>query len=77
MATTTISFETYTTRYGTTIPASTLRKIRHDVLNGVDYQQTETDHLRDLIPEHDQDMDEASEVISYVESLMEEAGEIA
>jgi hypothetical protein len=67
----------YKTSYGTTIPASTLRKIRQDILDEVDYQKTQTDHLRDLIPSHDEDTEEANEIMNHVERLMEAEGEIA
>ncbi len=61
--------EAFTTRYGTTIPARVIRDIIRDIVEGVDYQRTITDHLREFIPEHDDDLEEASEVYNHAEAL--------
>jgi hypothetical protein len=64
--------EPYTTNYGTRIPGRVIGEVGADILAGVDYQKTITDHLRDLIPAHDEDLEEANEVYNYVESLIED-----
>ena len=64
--------DNYTTTYGTVITPGILRAVKADILGGVDYQKTITDHLRDLIPAHDEDLEEANEVYNYVESLVED-----
>jgi hypothetical protein len=64
--------EPYTTKYGTIIPGRVIGEIGAEIYAGVDYQKTITDHLRDLIPDHDQDLEEASEIYGYVESLFED-----
>lgn len=64
--------EPYTTNYGTIIPGRVIGEVGEDILAGVDYQKTQTDHLRDLIPAHDEDLEEANEVYNYVEGLIED-----
>jgi hypothetical protein len=56
-----------TTSWGRVIPSRVLEEIRSDIMDGVDWQRTITDHLRDLIPEHEEDQDEAMEVYNQVE----------
>lgn len=68
----TMKHEPYTTNYGTRIPGRVIGEVGADILAGVDYQKTITDHLRDLIPAHDEDLEEANEVYNYVESLIED-----
>ena len=62
----------YTTSYGRTISARILGNVRRDILEGIDYQKTITDHLRDPIPVHDEDLDEANEVYNHVQALVDD-----
>ena len=40
-----------------------------DIAKGVDYQRSITDHTRDLIPDHEDDYDEAMEVYGAAEEM--------
>jgi DNA-directed RNA polymerase subunit RPC12/RpoP len=62
----------YTTTYGTVIAPGILRAVKADILGGVDHQKTITDHLRDPIPVHDEDHDEAVEIYDYVQSIIDD-----
>jgi hypothetical protein len=56
-----------TTSWGRVIPSRVLEDIRKDILDNVDWQRTITNHLRDLIPEHEDDCEEAMQVYNQVE----------
>jgi predicted nucleic acid-binding Zn ribbon protein len=62
----------YTTNYGTVIAPGILRAVKADILGGVDHQKTLNDYLRDPIPQHEEDLDEANEVYNHVESIIGE-----
>lgn len=64
--------EPYTTNYGTIIPGRVIGEIGAEIYAGVDDQKTMNDHLRDLIPAHDDDLEEANEVYNYVEGLIKD-----
>lgn len=64
--------KSYTTRYGTVIPGRILADVLEDIRNGVDYQRTITDHLRDPIPVHEDGLDEANEVYNHVQEIFED-----
>ena len=62
----------YTTRFGTTISSRILSELMKSIAAGTDSQTSITDHLRDPIPPHDEDLDEAMEVYNHAEGLLEE-----
>ena len=64
--------DNYTTTYGTVIAPGILRAVKADILGGVDYHKTLNDHIRDPIPQHDEDLDEANEVYNHVESIIDD-----
>jgi hypothetical protein len=65
--------EAYTTSNGTKIGTAILQRVYDDIVAGVDYQKTINDWLRDPIPVHDEDLDEANEVYNHVQDLVDEA----
>jgi len=62
----------YTTSRGTKISQRILCDLMDSISKGDDYQRSITDHLRDVIPVHDDDLDEANEVYNHVEAVMDE-----
>lgn len=64
--------ESYTTTRGTKISQRILRDLMDSISKGEDCQRSITDHLRDVIPVHDDDLDEAMEVYNHAESVMDE-----
>lgn len=60
---------TYTTRHGREIPKRALREVVRRIRAGDDFQDIITDELREFIPEHDEDLDEATEVFNHCEEL--------
>lgn len=68
-----MNMEPYTTTYGTKISTRILHHVYDDIIAGVDDQKTLNDWLRDPIPEHAEDMEEAYEVYSHVEYLINDA----
>jgi len=64
--------DNYTTTYGTVIAPGILRAVKADILAGVDYQKTITDHLRDPIGVHEDDLEEANEIYNHVESIIDD-----
>ena len=67
-----MNIKPYTTSHGTKISATILRYIYDDIIAGVDDQKTVNDWLRDPIPQHDEDLEEANEVYDHVESLVDD-----
>jgi hypothetical protein len=65
--------EAYTTSNGTKIGTAILQRVYDDIVAGVDYQKTINDWLRDPIPVHDEDLDEANEVYNHVQELVDDA----
>lgn len=65
--------ETYTTTHGTKIGVAILRRVYDDIIAGADYQKTINDFLRDPIPQHDEDLDEANEVYDHVQRIIDDA----
>jgi DNA-directed RNA polymerase subunit RPC12/RpoP len=63
--------DNYTTTYGTVIAPGVLRAVKADILGGVDHQKTLNDYLRDPIPVHDEDHDEAVEIYDHVQSIVD------
>jgi len=64
---------TYTTNYGTKITGRVLETIKERIKADHDWQRIITDELRDVIPVHDEDLDEANEVYNFVlESIYED-----
>ena len=57
---------TYTTNYGTKITGRVLETIKERIKADHDWQRIITDELRDVIPVHDEDLDEANEVYNFV-----------
>ena len=64
--------EPYTTTHGTKIGGSILRRVYDDIIAGVDYQKTINDWLRDPIPQHDEDLEEANEVYDHVQRIIDD-----
>jgi hypothetical protein len=64
----------YTTCYGTTIPSRFLRAAAERILQGDDWQRIMNEELRDAIPQHEEDYDEANEVYNYIEWALQEQG---
>ena len=62
----------FTTSYGRKISTGVLMSLMTDIRMGKDYQDSITNHLRDILPEHDDDLDEASEVYNHAETLLED-----
>ena len=62
-----MKIEKYTTGYGTVIPARVIAEIRNRILDGEDWQLTQQECLRDIIPVHEDDHIEANEVYDYVD----------
>ena len=62
----------YTTRFGTTIPPRILSDLIESIAAGTDWQRSITEHLRDTIPERDEDLEEAMEVYNHAEQILEE-----
>lgn len=62
----------YTTRFGTTISSRILSELMRSIAAGTDWQTSITDHLRDAIPTHDEDYDEAMEVYNHAEQILED-----
>ena len=63
----------YTTTYGRTIGSAILQHIYDDIIAGVDHQKTLNDLIRDPIPQHDEDFEEASEVYDHVQHTIDAA----
>jgi DNA-directed RNA polymerase subunit RPC12/RpoP len=63
--------DNYTTNYGTVIAPGILRAVKADILGGVDYDKTLNDYLRDPIPVHEHDLEEASEVYNHVQAIID------
>jgi hypothetical protein len=61
--------KSYTTSYGTTIPAKVMSDLIADIAAGVDLQRSANDHIRDLIPVHEHDWDEAMEAYNHAEEI--------
>lgn len=53
----------FTTSYGTTITAATMQRVVDRTLAGEDWERILNEEIRDPIPEHDDDMEEAMEVL--------------
>ena len=64
--------EPYTTSRGTKISRRILCDLMESIRKGEDLQTAITDHLREIIPVHDDDLDEAMEVYNHAESVMDE-----
>ena len=64
--------EHYTTTRGTEISQRILCDLMESIRKGEDTQRSITDHLREVIPVHDDDWDEAMEVYNHAESVMHE-----
>lgn len=62
--------KTYTTRFNTIISPRILSDLMESIRAGEDTQDSITDHLRDVIPQHDEDFEEAMEVYNHVEQLI-------
>jgi hypothetical protein len=62
----------YTTTHGNTIPARAIRATIARLKQGDDWQRVATEELRDYIPEHDDDLSEANEVLSHCEQAIED-----
>lgn len=63
----------YTTRYGRTIPPRVLRRVVDRLKEHDDFHRIMQEELRDPIPVHDEDLDEAYEVMSHCRDIKEEA----
>ncbi len=57
----------YTTSYGTVIPANVMRRVADRLKAGEDWQLVGEEELRDIIPQHDDDLSELNEVITVAE----------
>lgn len=64
---------TYTTSYGRTIPAKIIQELINDIQKGVDFQRSINDHLCDIIPKHENDLDEATEIYNHAEEIYYDA----
>ena len=66
------SIPNYTTAYGTLISQPILSELIESIRKGEDSQKSIVDHLRDGIPQHDNDLEEAMEVYNHAEGLLYE-----
>jgi hypothetical protein len=57
----------YTTNYGTKITGRVLETMKERIKADHDWQRIITDELGDVIPVHDENLDEAMEVLNFVE----------
>jgi hypothetical protein len=62
----------YETSYGNTIPSSAIRSAVMRLGRGEDWQRVAYDEFRDHLPEHDEDLDEANELLNYCESVVDD-----
>ena len=63
---------TYTTSNGTLISSRVLSELLESIRKGEDSQRSLVDHLRDVIPQLDDDLNEAMEVYNHAEGLLYE-----
>lgn len=66
-----VAMKEYITTYGRVIPGYVLAAVKRDVLAGEDYQRTITNELREIIPVHAEDLEEAAEIYSHVEEQVD------
>lgn len=64
--------EPFTTAYGTKIESTTLIEIIRRIKNRDEHQAIITEVLRTVLPEHDNDIDEAYEVYDYCQDFVDE-----
>lgn len=67
----------YETRFGRTLPTRALRAVVDRIKRDEDCQRIITEELRDFIPVHEDDLDEAMEVYGHCEELADEELEAA
>lgn len=67
------NFMNYTSSYGTMIPSSAMATVCNRIAAGEDWQKIETEELRRYIPEHADDLDEASEVMNEAQERVADA----
>ena len=61
----------YTTTYGTTIPAATIAIIARALLRGDDWQLVADRHLGHIVGTHDEDIEEINEVLREAETYID------
>lgn len=62
----------FTTSYGRTIAAHRMRVVTDRLYSGEDWQSVGTEELRDMIPEHPEDLSELNEILSEAEERFPE-----
>jgi hypothetical protein len=62
--------EPYETRFGRVFPSRVLETVIGRIREDHDSQRVITEELRDLIPVHDEDLDEAMEVYGHCEDIL-------
>jgi hypothetical protein len=62
----------YTTNYGTKITGRVFETMKERIKADHDWQRIITDELGDVIPVHDENLDEAMEVLNFVEDSIHE-----
>lgn len=66
----------FTTTKGRTIPPRVVLAVADRLHAGEDSQKVMTEELRDYIPEHEDDLDEANEVINHALEINAERDEV-